>query len=129
MSDNLTVEAFVALQAENVSLKEAQALAVGTAVAAERNRVVDIINSGNTFGIDSATVVKAITKNYTLDIANDVFTSIAEAKDATNAITTSASNLGSANTSVINQMQADKDNTFMSIFEQAVDKLYDMGAK
>jgi ClpP class serine protease len=92
----VTLETFVALQAENTSLKEAQSLAVATAVQNERLRCANIMSSGTTFAVSSEMVVKAISKGWALEMVADCFSELATKNDADTAIATGASSLTSA---------------------------------
>lgn len=93
----VTLEAFVALQAENASLKDANKLAIATAVKAETDRCSKILESAKTFGVKADTAIKAVSKGWSLDVVADYFSDVAEKSDEETAITTGASNIDSAN--------------------------------
>jgi len=96
-----TEEKYIALMAEHDTLKASVALDVGKAIQTERQRCVKGIEAAKTFGISEATVVKALTKGYSLETMSDMFTDLAEAKGEQTAIKTSAGSLGSADADLI----------------------------
>ena len=96
MSEIVTLEAYVALQTELATLKDAQTLEVAKAVKAERNRCEKILESATTFKVKPESVNKAIAKGWALDMVADYFSDLAEAQDVATAIQTGASSLSSA---------------------------------
>lgn len=101
-----TEEKYIALMAEHDTLKASVALDVGKAIQTERQRCVKGIEAAKTFGISETTVIKALTKGYSLDTMNDMFTDLAEAKGEQTSIKTSAGSLGSADADAIEAIKA-----------------------
>jgi len=100
-----TEEKYIALMAEHDTLKASVALDVGKAIQTERQRCVKGIEAAKTFGISDTTVIKALTKGYSLDTMNDMFTDLAEAKGEQTGIKTSAGSLGSADAVIIDSIK------------------------
>ena len=103
-----TEEKYIALMAEHETLKASVALDVGKAIQTERQRCVKGIEAAKTFGISEATVVKALSKGYSLETMSDMFTDLAEAKGEQTAIKTSAGSLGSADADLIAATKAEE---------------------
>lgn len=96
MSDDVTIEKYIALETELKTLKDGQQLGVAKAVQQERARVGEIMRAAKTFKIDNDLVTETIEKNYSLDMVTTLFTRLAEQRDAMNAVNTAGSSHSSA---------------------------------
>lgn len=72
---------YIASQTELSQLKESLNTKIAAAVSEERARCAAILKAGTTYKVDSAMVVKAIEKNYSMEMVEDSFSFIAEQLD------------------------------------------------
>lgn len=81
----------IALKSELESLKASSKIDLQTAVTTERNRVLKVMETGNTLNIPATRVVNAISKGWELDTVSEVFTEIAAAQQELTAVVTGSS--------------------------------------
>jgi len=105
MSENVTLDRYVALEAELKTLKDSQGLSVARAIQEERSRVSAILQSAKTFKISPEVAEEAISKNFSLDMVAVLFTRLAEQKDASTSINTNGGNLSSADQSTFKNLK------------------------
>ena len=118
MSDEITVAKYVELQAELETLKKSQTLAVATAVKTETGRCSEILKSAGTFGINSETVMKAVSKGWSLDVVADYFSDLAAKDDSETAIKTGAGSTGSADAVQVAALAAEAAKSNVNSFDK-----------
>ena len=108
VNSNEVAAKLVALQSELTTLQGSQNLATTKAVEEERQRVVKIMEAGNTFAVSKDLVISCIQDGYTLDMVSKMFSTLKASADAASSIITAGQPQGSADASMQQQLTKDE---------------------
>ena len=108
VNSNDVAAKLVALQSELTTLQGSQNLATTKAVEEERQRVVKIMEAGNTFAVSKDLVISCIQDGYTLDMVSKMFSTLKASADAASSIITAGQPQGSADASMQQQLIKDE---------------------
>lgn len=124
--ENATLEAnFIALSAEHNVLKANLETKVKEVVSAETARCSAIVKAGTAYKVDSALVLKAIEKNYSMEVVEDIFSTVAESNDNASGVRST----GNTNKFEAGNAGMSNEETPKSYLEQLMAAIPTVGAK